>query len=89
MTREYKIGDLVIGYEPFRDGWNIYVGRHGERMNLHEVSKDEMVVRQRTELLRLMIENEIGDECRAVQSQAYGAGMDAQRGPCGPGADQD
>jgi hypothetical protein len=81
MTREYKIGDLVVGYEPFRDGFNIYVGRHGERMNIHEISKDEFVARTRTAMLAKMIEDEIGDECRKVQTQAYAAGLEAQRGP--------
>ena len=76
----YKIGKLIVGYEPFRDGWQLYVQRGDERINLHELSKDETVAKTRAAMLAHLFEEEVGDECRSVQAQAYQAGAEAERG---------
>ena len=39
---EEQIGGITVGYEPFRDGWRIYVrGGDGTLVGFIELEKDE------------------------------------------------
>lgn len=76
----YQIGKLTVGYEPFRGGWKLYVERGDERIAFHEGAMLESVVKTRAAMLAHLIEDEVGEECRTVQAQAYDAGYVAGQG---------
>lgn len=78
-NREHKIGKMIVGYEPFRGGWKMYVARNDERMAIDVGAGSEDVVWGRMKLLAKMIEDQIGEDCREVQSQAFQAGIESCR----------